>query len=293
MPSSVNKAVEVVSIPGLTIKEYHGGASTSETKLSAVHEIISESTTSTTKGNESIPWRCPEFSEYILVVEGEAHIENVYDGSPRMTVVMAGCGVYLPKGCRVRVSYPGPTEIVAICLPAYSPETEHVEKEQKEGDAASTDADTAKPAHKTDSAPTLVKSVDVVKAPTLTITEYFGNVASSNSTLSACVAKVVEPCSEAWQCPEFAEWVLVLHGTLHLQHADGTTIIPAGSGVYLEANERVKWVWPEACTYVPICMPAFTPDGCWREQEEGSAKDADPETLAELHKLHTAKDIGK
>jgi ethanolamine utilization protein EutQ (cupin superfamily) len=275
MPSPVIKAVEVVAIPALTIKEFHGGASTNESKLSAVHEIVSAA-------SNSNPWRCPEFSEYILVVDGEAHVEHGSVGGVKTDVVKAGCGIFLPEGCRVRVNYPGPAEIVAICLPAFSPAIEHAEK----GDTTATDTAKAVPAHKTDSKPTLVESVDVVKAPALTITEYFGNVASADGTLSACVAKVGEPCSEAWQCPEFAEWVLVLSGALHLEHERGTTIVPAGSGVYLEANERVKWVWPEACTYVPICMPAFTPDGCRREPEEGSAKDAAPETMAELHKLH-------
>mmetsp|Transcript_9557 Transcript_9557/g.16978 ORF Transcript_9557/g.16978 Transcript_9557/m.16978 type:complete len:279 (+) Transcript_9557:95-931(+) len=278
MPSATIAGVNVVAIPGLTIKEFHGGMSTKDSKLSAVHETITEPQTNN-------QWRCPAFTEYILMIQGEAHVEHGSssdDGSKTTTVVVqAGNGVYLPKGCRVRINYPGPAEHVAICLPAFSPDIEH----REEGDGATA----APPAHKTDSTPTLVQSVDVVKAPALTITEYFGNVSSKDGNLSACVAEVKEPCSEAWQQPEFAEWVLVLSGVLHLEHAEGTTVVPAGSGVFLAANERVKWVWPEACTYVPICMPAFTPDGCRREPEEGSAKDADPATMAELQKLHSGK----
>jgi len=271
MPSTVVSGVNVVEIPGLTIKEFHGGVSTKNARLSAVQEIVTEPSVG--------PWRCPEFEEYILVTVGEAHVDHGTDGGRAQVVVKAGCGVYLPKGCRVRVNFPGPAEVVAICLPAFSPAIEHCE----EGET-----NAVVPAHKTDSAPKLFQSVDVVKAPALTITEYFGNVASKDANFSACVSKVDEPCSEAWQQPEFAEWVLVLNGILHLEHAEGTTIVPAGSGVFLAANERVKWVWPESCTYVPICIPAFTPDGCRREPEEGSAKDADPETMAELHKLHSS-----
>merc|ERR1712232_578146 len=202
-----------------------------------------------------------------------AHVDHT-DGT---LIAKAGEGIYFPAGCRVRVNFPGKAELVAICLPAFSPDTEH----RQEGDNA------ASPSHATASIPTRVASVDVVKAPALTITEFFGNVANQDSKLSACVAKVGDPCSEAWQQPEFAEWVLVLSGTLHLEHSAGITKVPAGSGVFLAANERVKWVWPEACTYVPICMPAFTPDGCRREPEEGSAKDVDPQTMAKLHELHT------
>jgi len=267
MPSAVVAGVDVVAIPGLTITEFFGGMSSKDTQLSAVHEKITEPAMSN-------PWRCPEFAEYIIMTKGEGHVEH----NGGTVIVKEGGGVFLPKGCRVRVNYPAaPAEHVAICLPAFSPAIEH----REEGDTAS-----PAPAHATDSTPSLSTAVDVVKAPTLCITEIFGNVASKDANLSACVAKVDEPCSEAWQAPTFAEWVMVLSGSLHLEHAAGITKVPAGSGVFLAANERVKWVWPEACTYVPICMPAFTPDGCRREPEDGSAKDADPETMAKLQKLH-------
>eukprot|EP00747_Dinoflagellata_sp_TGD_P164093 gnl/TRDRNA2_/TRDRNA2_183548_c0_seq1.p1 gnl/TRDRNA2_/TRDRNA2_183548_c0~~gnl/TRDRNA2_/TRDRNA2_183548_c0_seq1.p1 ORF type:complete len:272 (+),score=36.29 gnl/TRDRNA2_/TRDRNA2_183548_c0_seq1:48-863(+) len=266
MPSAVVAGVDVVAIPGLTLTEFHGGVATKDSKLSAVHEKITEPSMSN-------PWRCPEFTEYILVIKGEAHVEH----SGGTVVVEAGSGVHLPAGCRVRVNLPKPSELVAICTPAFSPDTEH----REEGETAS-----PAPAHATNSAPTLVASVDVVKAPALTITEFFGNVASKDRGLSACVANVYEACSEAWQKPEFAEWVLVLSGTLHLEHAEGVTKVPAGSGVFLAADERVKWVWPEPCTYVPICVPAFAPDSCRRESEEGSAKDVDPQTMDRLRELH-------
>jgi len=265
MPSAVVAGVDAVAIPGLTITEFHGNLATKDGKLSAVHEKV-------TAPAMSNPWRCPEFAEYILVIKGEALAE--YSGGT--LVVKAGDGVFLPAGLLVRVNFPGPAEVCAICLPAFSPDTEHAQHVDKP----------AAPAHAIDSKPTLVKSVDVVKAPDLTITEYFGGVSSKDSGISVCHAEVREPCSEAWQKPTFAEWVLVLTGTLHLETADGITKVPAGSGVFLAADERVKWVWPEACTYVPICMPAFTPDGCRREPEEGSAKDADPSTMAGLQELH-------
>lgn len=268
MPSAVVSGVQVVAIPALTITEFFGNIATKDATLSAVHEKMAEGSMANPN-----PWRCPEFAEYIFVIEGEAHIE----GSSGTVEVKTGSGAYLPAGCPVRVNFPGPAEVVAICLPAFSPDTEH----RAEGATSPPN-----PPHATDSTPVLVDSVDVVKAPTLTITEFFGNVASKDSKLSACISRVGEPCAEAWQKPEFAEWVLVLSGSLHLEHAGGTTKVPAGSGVFLAADERVKWVWPEPCVYVPICMPAFTPDGCRREAEEGSAKDVDPETMARLHGLH-------
>jgi len=73
-----------------------------------------------------------------------------------------------------------------------------------------------------------------------------------------------------------------------LEHENGVTVVPAGKGCYLSPNERVKWVWPEPCVYVPICMPAFNPEKCHREAEEGSAKDVDPATMDRLNDLHQA-----
>jgi len=265
MPSDVVAAVELVATPTFTLREFFGNVATKDGTLSAVHEKTTE--------QMSMPWRCPEFTEYILVITGELQVDH----NGGTVVVPAGSGVFLPAGCRVRVRVSGPADFIAVCTPAFSPATEHPETGEVAPPA---------PAHATESVPTVFEAVDVVKAPALTITEHFGNVASRDSKLSACVSNVGEPCSEAWQAPDFAEWVLVLTGTLHLEHEGGTTTVPAGSGVFLAANERVKWVWPEPCVYVPICMPAFTPDGCRREAEEGSAKDVDPETMATLHDLH-------
>lgn len=259
-------AVDVVKVPGVTVTEFFGNVASKEAAISAAHVKITEATTN--------PWQCPEFEEHILFLKGEAHLEH----SQGITVVKAGQGLILPAGCRVKWILPGPCEYVPICLPAFSPSNVH----REEGETAST-----VPAHATDAVPVVVDPVDVVKAPALTITEFFGHVGSKEGHISACVAKVDEACSEAWQTPDFAEWVLVLSGAVHLQRSDGgVTEVPAGTGCFLPANTRVKWVWPEPCVYVPICMPAFNPDGCHREEEVGSAKDENPETMKRLHELH-------
>lgn len=71
------------------------------------------------------PPQCPEFDEYTLVLSGVVQVEcegSVYD-------VAANELFIAHRGERVRYSTPheGGAEYVAICLPAFSPETVHRE----------------------------------------------------------------------------------------------------------------------------------------------------------------------
>ena len=69
------------------------------------------------------PGQTPEFDEYTLVLSGKLRLETV-DG---IQDVVAGQAVITPAGKWVRYSTPeeGGAEYVAICLPAFSPETVH------------------------------------------------------------------------------------------------------------------------------------------------------------------------
>jgi hypothetical protein len=134
----------------------------------------------------------------------------------------------------------------------------------------------------------VLKPVRVVDAPLLTIDEYFGNVASADSGISACLAEVTGPTEEAYQTPEFDEYVIVLEGSVDIIQETGTdiktTAVAAGQGIFLPKNTRVKWKWNGACKYVPICLPAFNPNNCHREEEAGCAKSDG--AMDDLHKLH-------
>jgi mannose-6-phosphate isomerase-like protein (cupin superfamily) len=69
------------------------------------------------------PGQRPEFDEYTVVLKGELVVES--EGE-RLTV-KAGQGVLTPKGQWVRYSTPGAegAEYIAVCLPAFSPDTVH------------------------------------------------------------------------------------------------------------------------------------------------------------------------
>ena len=67
------------------------------------------------------PAQTPEFDEITVVLEGEVVVEH--DGGT--IAVGAGEAVLARAGERVRYSTPAGAEYVAICVPAFSPDTAH------------------------------------------------------------------------------------------------------------------------------------------------------------------------
>lgn len=108
----------------------------------------------------------------------------------------------------------------------------------------------------------------VIDFPNIAIDEFVG--AASSGTKEISIAKVTSKgiWEEAWQTPEFDEYVVMLRGVVHIEHADGVTELNAGQALLLKKGERVKWKFPseEGAEYIPICLPAFTPDNCHREE---------------------------
>ena len=67
------------------------------------------------------PGQQPDFDEYTLVLKGTLRVRT----SDRVLDVTAGSAVVVPRGEWVQYSTPGEegAEYVAVCLPAFSPET--------------------------------------------------------------------------------------------------------------------------------------------------------------------------
>jgi mannose-6-phosphate isomerase-like protein (cupin superfamily) len=105
--------VEAAGEPPKLIEEFAGRASNGEERLS-VARMRSPA------GWEE-PGQRPEFDEYTLVLAGALQVES--EGGT--LEVLAGQGVRVPAGEWVRYSTPGGAEYVAVCLPAFSPETVH------------------------------------------------------------------------------------------------------------------------------------------------------------------------
>ncbi|MGH3442819.1 MAG: cupin domain-containing protein [Nitriliruptorales bacterium] len=97
--------------PPKTIEEFAGRASSGEERLSIARMRSPRGWTE--------PGQRPEFDEYTVVLDGALRVETEGD-----TVdVRAGQGILVRGGEWVRYSSPEGAEYVAVCLPAFSPET--------------------------------------------------------------------------------------------------------------------------------------------------------------------------
>ena len=121
------------------------------------------------------------------------------------------------------------------------------------------------------------------------IDELAGNVASREDTLSVARVTVTESCSEPWLTLDYDEWICCLKGKMDLRYGDGQVLeVKAGETCFVAKGERFQPVFPEAGTeYIPVCIPAFKPERCHREEEADSA------VSARLRQLHTGSANGE
>lgn len=134
------------------------------------------------------------------------------------------------------------------------------------------------------------KSTRVVDSDGLTIDEFAGNVASNQDTMSLAVVKVSKPSSEPWLTLDYDEWIGILKGTIEFHFVEASSgeeskiIAKAGETVFVAKGERFRPFFPEGGTeYVPVCIPAFKPERCRREEEGGINTSAVAKRLSELH----------
>ena len=105
--------VEAAGTKPKLIDEYAGRVNNGETRVSVAHMR--------SPAGWVEPGQRPEFDEYTLVLKGALHVEH--EGGE--LEVAAGQAVLARAGEWVRYSTPEGAEYVAVCLPAFSPDTVH------------------------------------------------------------------------------------------------------------------------------------------------------------------------
>jgi len=115
MPELIDSPVRVEAAgePPKLIDEFAGRASNSEERVSVARMR--------SPAGWSEPGQQPDFDEYTVVLAGSLRVES-RDG---VLEVPAGQGVLVRAGEWVRYSTPEGAEYVAVCLPAFSPDTVH------------------------------------------------------------------------------------------------------------------------------------------------------------------------
>jgi quercetin dioxygenase-like cupin family protein len=103
-----------IPVPGnKIIDEYVGRVNTGEAQASIAHMR--------SPAGWSEPGQRPDFDEFTVVLKGALRVQ--YDGG--VMEVKAGQAIVARKGEWVRYSTPAGAEYVAICVPAFSPDTVH------------------------------------------------------------------------------------------------------------------------------------------------------------------------
>ena len=119
MPELVRTPTSIPVPGGKVVDEYVGRVTTGTAAASVAHMR--------SPGGWEEPAQRPEFDEFTLVLRGTVRVEH--DGG--VLDVAAGQAVITRAGERVRYSTTGDdgAEYVAVCLPAFSPDTVHREGE--------------------------------------------------------------------------------------------------------------------------------------------------------------------
>ena len=119
MPTLIPAPTTIPVPGGKVISEYVGRVNTGTGALSVAHMV--------SPAGWDEPAQTPDFDEYTLVLRGAMLVSH--DGGD--IEVASGQAIITHAGERVRYSTPGPEgcEYVAICLPAFAPETVHREGE--------------------------------------------------------------------------------------------------------------------------------------------------------------------
>lgn len=287
----VTKPVKVVETPNLTINEFFGNVASKDATTSfALVEVAAA---------DEAGFQTPAFAEYVICNTGSIEFTHS-DGE--IVRAVAGDGVHLPAGLRVKWRFPEPCTYAVVCLPAYSPEMNAVEEGGTIVDDAAREklraihhevgSDAVRSVGDVAAATALARAVvvppvAVVDAPGITITEHFGRVASGDAAASLGKAVVAAASEEAWQAPGFDEFVICAEGAIDFEHGDGQTAsIRAGEGVFLPKGLRVKWRWLQPTRYFVLCLPAFSPALSGREAEAGATVAKDSASMRRLEQLH-------
>lgn len=100
------------------------------------------------------------------------------------------------------------------------------------------------------------------------IDELVGAASANHDAVSIAHMQAPAGWTEPYQTPEFAEYTIVVAGTVTVECDGVVHECHAGQVLLTHAGERVRYgVGPEGAEYYALCLPSFTPDRVHREGE--------------------------
>ncbi len=99
------------------------------------------------------------------------------------------------------------------------------------------------------------------------IEELVGRVNTGTGDLSIAHMRSPSGWVEPGQTPEFAEYSVVLAGTLRVTTRQGVVDVREGQAVMVSAGEWVQYStpFPSGADYLSVCIPAFSPESVHRD----------------------------
>ena len=116
MAEIIDAPVRIPVPGGKTIDEYVGRVASGDSAISIAHMRA--------PAGWDEPFQAPDFDEFTVVLEGALVIDTA-DGEVR---VSAGQAVITRAGERIRYRTPEGAAYIAVCLPAFAPESAHREE---------------------------------------------------------------------------------------------------------------------------------------------------------------------
>ena len=125
MPELVTTPTRIPVPGGKVIDEYVGRVNTGESAVSIAKMIA--------PGGWTEPFQTPEFDEFTIVLRGTVRVEHAGGHLD----VSAGQAVVTRAGERIRYTTPTDdgAEYVAVCLPAFAPDTANRDPDPVSGDS--------------------------------------------------------------------------------------------------------------------------------------------------------------
>lgn len=117
-PAVLSQKPPVVNSPDLAITEVCGNATNGDSTVSVANVTVHKECEE--------PVQVPNFDEYVHVLSGSMVVYVGADNQPHdqadVLQAQAGQTLFLPRGHRYRYTFPGKTQYITVCLPAFSPE---------------------------------------------------------------------------------------------------------------------------------------------------------------------------